>query len=98
MTCKDCESRKNGGVVYQVSCEQCRTDLAISEDCKLIRKYIADSLAVFGSCDWQREPNCGCQINCKRRQNAEQAKLKVAQSLADDQRNELRSMRRSRAK
>lgn len=99
MTCKECEVR---GVrqswIFNVACQDCRNALVLTEDCKIIRGYIAEQMSDYGDTNWKVEPNCGCEKFCVRNQNAEQARQAVAKSLAEDQRNELRSMRRTRAK
>jgi len=71
MTCRDCESRANGySGIFNVSCPDCRTAIAMSESCKLSRKQLVDRmLNKWGdTMGWQAEPHCGCVKVCVRKQ------------------------------
>lgn len=80
MPCKDCLSRKNGyNGIFNINCPECRTAIAMSEDCKMVRSYIVDSLSNLGGVEnWQAEPHCGCVKTCKRMQNKRDAEQTVS--------------------
>ena len=72
INCKSC----NTSCIYDMKCEHCRHDLLMDEPCKLIRKYLAESIEKYGKvAEWRIEPHCGCGGNiCKRLQNMRLAK------------------------
>jgi hypothetical protein len=75
MTCRDCESRANGySGIFNVSCPDCRTAIAMSESCKLSRKQLVDRmLNKWGdTLGWQSEPHCGCTKVCVRKQRTKE--------------------------
>ena len=76
MSCIYC-TIKSG--VYDCKCPQCRTRLALAEPCKVIRKQLVESMRKrYGETEnWKAEPNCGCDIHCKRRIAKESAKQDV---------------------
>lgn len=74
--CKYCDAQ---GGTYDCRCPYCRTRLALSEPCKVIRKQVVESmLKRYGNTrGWQSEPHCGCEVHCKRRVAKESAKVDV---------------------
>ena len=98
MNCPDCEKK---GYAYSLMCSGCRTRLVLDYDCKYIRKIMVEAIEKqFGEVhDW-KVGGCACTTICERK-----SRVKVEQStyaerketLIRDQRNGLRSMRRSRA-
>lgn len=69
--CPDCASREQGyNGIFDVSCPQCRTAIALQEKCKLMRKQLVDHmLNKWGdTAGWQAEPHCGCEKVCVRKQ------------------------------
>jgi hypothetical protein len=87
MTCEHCEK---DSIVFKVSCSHCRTRLALSEPCKIIRKMIVESLEKYGETEgWKSEPHCGCDKFCVRLNNVQK------QTYArEDERTTLRKLRR----
>jgi hypothetical protein len=68
--CRDCKNRADGHQgMFDVSCPQCRTAIALSEPCKVTRKEMVDRmLNKWGdTVGWQDEPHCGCEKVCKKR-------------------------------
>ena len=65
--CSSC----NKTAIYDMRCEKCRHRLLMDEKCKLLRKYIYDSIRKYGEVDnWKIEPHCGCNGNiCQRIKN-----------------------------
>jgi hypothetical protein len=75
-SCPDCYSRSVGyPCVYNITCSECRTALALAEPCKLIRKSMVDSMErSWGEVkDWKGEPHCGCGKQCDRLKNMRDA-------------------------
>ena len=75
-TCQDCYSRTQGyPCIYNITCSECRTALALAEPCKLIRKSMVDSMERgWGEVkDWQAKPHCGCDKQCDRLKNMREA-------------------------
>ena len=88
--------------MFTLSCPTCRTRLALDFDCKYQRKIIVDDMEMrYGEVENWKVGGCDCVGWCKRK-----AAIKVEQSayaerteaLIRDQRNGLRSMRRTGAK
>ena len=99
MICKHCEEKS---CVFTLSCLGCRTRLALDFDCKYQRKIVVEDMERrYGEVYNWMVGGCDCKGWCKRK-----AAVKIEQSayaerkeaLIRDQRNELRSMRRTGAK
>jgi len=68
-SCPDCYSRSEGFPgIFDIRCAECRTALAMSESCKLIRKSMVEAMERnWGEVkDWKAEPHCGCKALCLR--------------------------------
>ena len=68
MTCRDCHSRTQGYYgIFDVSCPDCRTSIALSQPCKIARKYLVERMInKWGPTEgWEVEPHCGCVKVCK---------------------------------
>jgi hypothetical protein len=87
MTCNRCETNS---IVFDVSCSHCRTRLALSEPCKIIRKMVVDSMEKYGETEgWKSEPHCGCEKLCIRLNNVQKQEV-----IREDERTSLRKLRR----
>lgn len=63
----DCPECANAGGVFNLTCPECRTRLAVSEPCKLTREVLVKGMEKWGSTkNWDVEPNCGCKGLCER--------------------------------
>jgi len=88
MECKECST---DSIVYRLTCSGCRTRLALSEPCKIVRKYIVEHIEKqWGHvADWKANPNCGCDKVCERLKNVQKQTIP-----REDERTALRGMRR----
>jgi hypothetical protein len=69
--CRDCKSREEGYYgIFDVSCPVCRTSIALSQPCKIARKFLVERmLNKWGPTEgWEVEPHCGCIKVCKQNQ------------------------------
>lgn len=94
MICNHCTEQSN---VYIMFCAGCRRRLAISYDCKWMRKqFVEDTENRWGEVSDWKVGGCGCDRYCKRKAN-----IKIEQSfdaerkeaLIRDKRNGVRSVR-----
>lgn len=67
--CVECKT----AYTYNIRCAHCRTRLALDEPCKLLRRYLVESLGEVDG--WQSEPHCGCERQCKRRMNVSEQNI-----------------------
>lgn len=67
--CNECNARARGySGLFNITCEWCRTDLAMQEPCKLMREMLVESMLKFGPTnDYRREPTCDCGRTCQRK-------------------------------
>lgn len=88
---KSCKTCGEPAGVYALKCPECRTRMALSEPCKVIRQYIVRSMETrYGEVEnWKVEPNCGCKGNCERLANVQKQKI-----LGEDERVPLRGVRK----
>lgn len=62
MTCQQCKESK---CTYNMTCQDCRTRLAMNFFCKVLRKQMVEANEKWGETkDWQKEPHCGCKDYC----------------------------------
>jgi len=72
--CPSCKSRDgNHHGIFDIKCPDCRTSIALSEPCKIVRAYVVESMEKWGATEgWKAEPHCGCGKTCKRKANLKQ--------------------------
>lgn len=78
--CDYCKRAEQKGFcpVFKLQCESCRVRWLLSEPCKIIRQYMAESLArTMDVPNWKIEPNCGCKYRCKRHAQDTEARYKI---------------------
>ena len=74
--CRDCKNREEGkGGFFDISCAACRTAVALSQPCKVLRKEMVERmLNKWGETEgWQAEPNCGCEKVCKKQRRIKES-------------------------